>query len=163
MVMMTKERCLGALVRTPVILQGILSDVSANGARLARDGADGWSVVEILCHLRDFDGFYRLRCEMMLELDHPNLPAYDHVALARDNDYQGQEVQTVLGEYVQSRRLLVGLVSGLDRVELERTGNHPESGHMTVLEQAFRAVTHDIDHIEQIVRALERAERFDSF
>ncbi len=161
MAMMTKERCLAALVRTPVILQGILRDVTADQARAARDGTDGWSVVEILCHLRDFDGFYRLRCGMMLELEHPQLPAYDHVALARDNDYQSQDVQVVLGEYVRSRRLLVGMVTGLDGEDLDRTGIHPESGHMTVLEQAFRAVTHDIDHTEQIVRALAMAARFE--
>jgi uncharacterized damage-inducible protein DinB len=160
MAMMNKQRCLAAMVRTPVILQAVLRDVTADRARQATDGPDGWSVVQILCHLRDFDGFYQHRIQMMLDESNPHLPAYDHEAIAIEQNYQGQDIADVLAAYLASRRQFVTMITGLSDEQLERDGIHPESGSMTVLEQAFRSVTHDIDHTEQIVRALGYAARF---
>ncbi len=160
MTMMSKQRCLAAMVQTPVILEAVLSGVDTERARSARDGADGWSVIEILCHLRDFDGFYQDRIALMLNETNPVLRGYDHEAIARDDRYQEQDVREALDLYLASRRAFLTMVQGLSEDQLERTGIHPEHGEMTVLNQAFRSVTHDIEHTEQIVRSLGLAQRF---
>ena len=160
MPLMTGPRQLASFVRTPALLQAILKDVTQEEAMAATDGPDGWSVIEIVCHLRDFDGYFRGRCEMMLNEDNPRLPAYDHEAIAVERNYKGEKLGDALTAFLESRRSYVAFLSGLTEEQLDRPGVHPESGPITVLDQSLRAVLHDIDHTEQIARALGKVERF---
>ena len=42
-----------ALAAAPDALEGALAGVDADLARRAHGGDEGWSVVEVVCHLRD--------------------------------------------------------------------------------------------------------------
>jgi hypothetical protein len=158
--LMNKPRLLAQMVRTPAILQAVLHGVTQDQAVSATDGPNGWSVIEILCHLRDFDGYFQQRCHLMLAEANPALPAFDHEAIAIKQNYQAQQLVNVWPAYAASRQRFVALVESLTDEQLNRPGIHPESGPITVLDQSLRAVLHDIDHSEQIARSLGRAERF---
>jgi hypothetical protein len=160
MIDMTKSRLVTQMSKTPTILLGLVHGLTNEQARAATDGPDGWAVIEIACHLRDFDGYFQQRCHMMLAEKNPDLPSFDHEAIAIDQKYIEQDLATVLAAYVDSRRRFIALVESLDDEQLARPGVHPESGPITVLEQSFRSVLHDLDHTEQIARSLGRAERF---
>lgn len=160
MSLMTRERCLELMSQTPIILQAILHGVSDAQAHTVRDGAGGWSVVEILCHLRDFDGFYQERIAMMIAQDDPLLTSYDHEAIAIEHAYQFENLNDVVQQYRESRRRFIELISNLTDDQLERTGVHAEDGQITVIYQAFRSAAHDIDHTQQIARILGLAETF---
>ena len=156
----TQSGLISNLVRTPVILEGVLNGVTPDRARTATDGPGGWSVIEIVCHLRDFDGYFQERCQLMVEQDNPMLPAFDHLAIAREERYIDQDLSTAFAEYLASRRRFISLVESLTEDQLDRTGIHPESGPITVRMQSIRGALHDIDHTEQIVRCLGLADRF---
>ncbi len=44
-----------ALQAAPAVLHGLLSGHTEQQARNARGGDEGWSVVEVVCHLRDVE------------------------------------------------------------------------------------------------------------
>lgn len=150
----TPDRLIGGMKRTPIVLRGLLSGVSQERAQAAMDGPDGWNVVEIVCHLRDFEGFFRGRAELMLNEDVPQLPAYDHLAIARERDYAHQDLRDALGVLAAERRRFIELLEGLDPDQWQREGVHPEAGPMRVIDSAFQVVLHDTDHMQQIARCL---------
>ena len=159
MSIVTPERLLRSIVRTPVILRGLLSGADQQRALSATDGPDGWSVLEVVCHLRDFDSFFQERVELMLADDSPALPAYDHELIAVERNYRGDDLAGALAALVEHRAGFIRLFEGLDPDQWSRTGVHPEMGPISVLDAATQVVFHDIDHTEQITRCLGLAER----
>ena len=141
---------------TCTTLGNIISGVSQEAASSYRDGPDGWTVLEVLGHLRDFDGFFRHRAEMMLARDYPHLPAYDHEALAIERAYNQQDLMQVYAEFSASRQQSIEFFKGLSTDQWARTGVHPEHGHFTVTHAAMQVGIHDAMHIEQITRILQQ-------
>ena len=83
-----RQRHIALMRLSCVTLGNILQNLPDDLARQLRDGDDGWSIIEIVCHLRDFDQIFYDRALMMLNLTHPQLPAFDHEAMAIERDYQ---------------------------------------------------------------------------
>lgn len=140
--------------KTIATLNNVLADVTPEQAATLRDGADGWTILEVLCHLRDFDGIFQGRVRLMLDQDNPLLTAYDHLALAVENDYNNQDFSQVLAELNQSRADFVALFNSLSAEQWERGGVHPEAGAITLTDSLMQVSHHDSDHIEQITRIL---------
>jgi len=140
--------------KTCATLGHIVQGISQEEATTLRDGADGWTIVEIVCHLRDFDGFFHHRAQMMVEQDNPLLPAYDHEALAIERQYNSQNLADTYAELRESRQRFVDFFKGLDDVQWQRTGVHPEAGPFDMLGSAMQVGIHDADHLEQIMRVL---------
>jgi len=140
--------------KTCAALGHIVADISQEEATTLRDGADGWTIVEIVCHLRDFDGFFYDRAQMMVQQDNPMLPAYDHEALAIERQYNSQNLADTYAELQESRQRFVDFFQSLDDAQWERTGVHPESGPFGMLGSLMQVGIHDADHLEQITRVL---------
>ena len=136
------------------ILGHILQNVSEARAHELRDGPAGWSIVEIVCHLRDFDEIFYRRARMMLEQDNPKLPAYDHEAMAIERAYQRQSAAAAYDELKASRRRFVDFFKCLTDDEWRRGGIHPERGGFAMTDALMQVSLHDIDHLEQITRTL---------
>ena len=79
---------LDALNATSVTLAGLLAGVSESQARAAKGGDEDWSVVEVVCHLRDADETSLQRVEAMRDQDVPPITGYDQEAMARERDYK---------------------------------------------------------------------------
>jgi DinB family protein len=158
MTIMTPERFLRSMRKTPVILNAILRGVTQERAQQAVDGPGGWSVVEVMCHMRDYEEIVYKRAQLMLEADQPGLPGLDNEETAKRRDYAHQNLGLEYGAYLDARRRLVGFLSGLSDEQWRRQGVHPEFGTMTMLELALNVSQHDVNHIEQIVRALGLSE-----
>lgn len=149
---MDKTRLISTVETTCKIIGNVLAGISQQEAATWRDGDDGWTVLEVLCHLRDFDGFFYERAAMMVERDYPQLPAYDHEALAIERRYNEQNMQQVYCELVESRARFRTFLAGLTNEQWKRSGMHPERGHFTMVDALVQVVTHDITHLEQITR-----------
>lgn len=150
----TPQKALRDLVKTPVILNVVLRGVNQQRAQEATDGADGWSVLEILGHMNDYEAIFPDRVRMALEQERPHFPGYDPEERARTLAYNQQDFAAVFASYVNRRREFVALLRGLTPEQWQRTGIHRESGELTVVEIALNSTLHDINHIEQIIKAL---------
>ncbi|MEM7117806.1 MAG: DinB family protein [Chloroflexota bacterium] len=149
-----QERHVTLMQQTVKTISHILTAVSQETATTLRDGPDGWTILEILCHLRDFDIFFYERAVMMLEQEHPALPAYDHEQIAIDQNYNGQDLRQTLNDLLQSRQRFVALFQSLTPEQWQRTGIHPERDHFSLTDAAIQVGTHDATHIEQMTRVL---------
>lgn len=149
-----RERHIGAMRLTCKVLDHILRGVSEEQAHELRDGPAGWSIVEIVCHLRDFDQIFRSRAQMMLSEDHPRLPAYDHEAMALERAYQQEQLSSALDQLNVSRRESIAFFASLTPDQWERAGVHPERDSFTMTDAVMQVGLHDLDHLEQITRVL---------
>ena len=149
-----RERQLAIMRLTCDTLGHILAGVPAEQARALRDGEDGWSIIEILCHLRDFDQIFYRRAVMMRDEDHPRLPGYDHEAMAIERAYQGEDLSAAYQTLCESRARFIEFFTALTPAQWERGGVHPERGGFTMTDAAIQVGLHDLDHMEQITRVL---------
>ncbi len=152
MALLDKGKALRSLPKTLALLRFILQDVTQEQAMNSWDG--NWNVVFVVCHLRDLEAAYLQRVHMMLEMDNPTFPANDQQAMAIEGNYAEADLRTALAEFEALRREFIALVRSLSDVQWERRGQHPYFGETTILTQAINNAIHDLDHIEQIARAL---------
>ena len=153
-------RGLLSIQQTPAILQALLRDVDETRARQARDG-DGWNVIEILCHLNDVEIVLGDRMKISSADNPPAFPPLDPDALAAQNRYSEQALAPTLAQWLERRRELIGYIKGLTADDTDaRCGIHSSLGRITVSEQVGLLGLHDVNHIEQITRALGLADRF---
>ena len=85
------------------------------------DGADGWSVLEIICHLRDYQAIFAERIRRILEEEDPTFRLYDEqarLALVIENDYANQDLRQVLDDYRSTRCQIIVLRSSRSRMTL---------------------------------------------
>ena len=145
---------------TVCILQHIMARVDGATVTTLRDpddGAKGWTTLEVLCHLRDYDAIFYQRAQMMAAGGTPDLPGYDHEALATERRYNEQDPATVLAALVESRARFVAFFRDLTPEQWQATGIHPERGLFTMTDAAMQVGLHDVLHIEQITRILASA------
>lgn len=154
MTMLTSGRFVRGMKKTPVLLDALLNGVTQERALAARDGENGWNVVEIVCHLRDFEAIFFNRAQQIVAEDRPTLTPYDHEQLVVENDYASQSLAAVFEDYVAKRQAFIEWLNAREEDEWQRVGVHPEAGEYTLLEQVLQVPMHDLDHLEQIARVL---------
>jgi hypothetical protein len=156
MALLDKFKALRSLPKTPALLRYILHDVSQEQAMTSWDG--DWNVIYVVCHLRDLEKAYTERVHMMLAQDNPIFPSNDQNAMAIENAYAQANLREALAEFEDLRRGFIALVKPLSDEQWERRGQHPYFGETTILTQAVNNAIHDLDHIEQIARALGKTQ-----
>jgi len=139
------------------VLEGLLVGCGDDEARAARGGDEGWSVVEVVCHLRDAEERAAERVRMMLAEVEPFLAAYDQNVWARERDYAGATLRPAVAAFARFRAAHVAQLEGLDAGGWARTGRHEEQGTITIASHALHMASHDASHGAQIARALDRA------
>jgi len=140
------------------VLRYLLASISTESITRYRDGGDGWTVLQVLGHLRDYEAIFVERVRLTLEQDFPALPNPDPDELAAQNDYNAQYFQEVLDTWEASRVELVTLLETIeDDAIWERPGNHPRRGAFTLNDQLLLTVWHDMNHFEQITHIINDA------
>ncbi len=143
-----------ALKATPETLTALLKGVSQAQAAFATGGDEGWSVVEVVCHLRDAEEISIQRMQAMRDQENPSITGYDQEALARDRDYRHQELRSALAEFIAFRETYIAELLALLPADWQRPGSHNEFGHITLLDHTVHHACHDSIHCAQIARQL---------
>ena len=141
------------------ILGHVLAGVTQEQAQSIRDGADGWTVLEIMCHLRDYQDIFATRIGRMLAEDNPRFKLYDEtarMAMVVENDYANQNLKSVVAEYRSTRHELIHNLSALSDDQWTRLGNFADGDEVDVAMPVVHTMLHDTDHTEQIVRILRQ-------
>jgi uncharacterized damage-inducible protein DinB len=146
---------LDAMQATLEILNGLLDGISTKKARSAIGGDENWSVVEVVCHLRDAEEFFIKRYQAMRDQDNPVIEAYDQEALARERNYKNADFRVALESFITFRQQTISELSKLTSEQWQRTGLHSELGEITVFAQVIHHAAHDAIHCAQITRQLK--------
>lgn len=119
-----------------------------------RDSGNGWTVLEVLCHLRDFEMVFFQRARITVEQDNGALPFPKPDELAAENHYNAQDLNAVLSEWKQHREGLVAYFRERPASDWDRTAVHPTRGLLSLAQQLCLATLHDTIHLEQMVRIM---------
>lgn len=132
----------------------LVQTISDHDAKTLRDSGDGWTVLEVLGHLRDFEGVFLERAKLTLEQDSPDLPFPNPDTLAQEKRYNDDDMAQVLADWGASRQQYVALLKATESELWERPANHPTRGNFTLNDQVFLTVWHDMNHFEQITHIM---------
>lgn len=135
-------------------IESLLSTLPHDDMTTYRDSGDGWTVLEVLCHLRDFEEVFRERFRLAVEQDNPALPFPNPDELARTNAYNQQSWHTVFEDWKRSRAAFIDFLKSRAESDWERPARHPTRGILTLHDQLFLTALHDTIHIEQITRII---------
>jgi hypothetical protein len=148
---------LDAFQATPDVLGNLLEGVTQEQAQSAIGGDEGWSIVEVICHLRDAEEFALNRNRLMRDHDNPNIIPYDQEQLAIDRHYADQNLRQVLSDFFRLRREHISLLENLSEEDWHRPGQHPEAGRIEIFDHTLHMVCHDTIHCAQIARQLPQS------
>jgi hypothetical protein len=143
-----------ALEATPETLAALLVGVSQAQARAARGGDENWSVIEVLCHLRDAEEISLQRMQAMRDQENPAITGYDQEALAHARNYRDADLRSALKDFTAFRERYTAALSALKPESWERTGQHNEIGQITIFAHTIHHAAHDAIHCAQIARQL---------
>lgn len=140
--------------RAIAVYDHLIKTTDPQVATSARDGDDGWTVLQVMGHLNDFEAIFLERARLTITAENPVLPFPDPDALAIANHYQEQDLMTVLSQWQDRRREYLAFLEARDDADWPRMAQHPTRGPFSLLDQLFLAVWHDTNHLEQITKIL---------
>lgn len=146
---MERDEVIRFLRGVPPEVDNILRGLADEQLR-ARPVPGQWSLLEIVCHLRDSAIEEGLRARRMVEEDDPVLEPYDEESRAVEREYQRQEPAKVM---TALRAYWTGYAYQLERFseeEWERPGVHPEIGQVSVRLRAEAEAEHVQTHLDQM-------------
>ncbi len=150
---------LATLAATPGRLKEVLR--GARKADLTFTPAPGkWSMLEIVCHLRDMEReAYLARYRRLLAEDDPRLPDIEGERLALERDYRSAKLADALRDWRAARRETLALLRRLKAGDWARSGVHESAGPLTVETLLRRqAVGNDEAHLQQLAAIRPRNE-----
>ncbi len=145
------------LRRTPAVLREMLLDLPEEWTR-ATEGTGTWSPFDVVGHL-----IHGERTDWMPRVEHMlrhgdtiPFPPFDREA--RFAASKGLSLADLLDTFARLRSDNVDRLVALRLTDgdLERRGRHPELGVVTIRQHLATWVTHDLDHIAQVVRVMAR-------
>lgn len=136
-----------------VLLDGV-DQTTATALRDQSDGDAGWTTLDVVCHLRDFEQLWQSRLQLALTQDNPTFGPFDPIALVTANDYAGQDFAAVWAERTALRAESIAMLDALTDEQWSRTALHARFGPISVVELKIQLPLHDLDHAEQIARIL---------
>jgi uncharacterized damage-inducible protein DinB len=145
---------LDAYRATPETLQALVRHYSPEQPVSSYGGEEDWSVVEVICHLRDSEEAALKRTRLMRDQNNPKLTTRDPAKLARELNYAATSLGAALSAFLKFRTDHLLELIALKAEQWERTGEHPSAGLITIREQIAHLVAHDSIHLAQISRHL---------
>lgn len=136
------------------VLTHVINGISDADLTTRRDGPDGWTVREVLAHMRDFETVFIERATVTLAQDNPPLPFPDPNELAVAGNYNSLDAPAVLAEWAANRQRLLAIYRAVLTDQWERPAKHPTRGSLNLQEQLFLLAWHDTNHLAQIAKIL---------
>jgi alkanesulfonate monooxygenase SsuD/methylene tetrahydromethanopterin reductase-like flavin-dependent oxidoreductase (luciferase family) len=145
---------LDGLRASEAVYRRLLEDVTQEQAQAARGGDEGWSIVEVMCHLRDAEERAVERARKMVTEDNPFLGGYDQEKWAKERRYAQQDLSRALEDFLRHKREHIALLEALPAEAWRRPGRHEERGGIDIQSHTLHMLAHDTQHAAQIARQL---------
>ncbi len=151
------DEALPVLRRTPDVLRTLLLGLPGEWTG-ATEGAGTWSPFDVVGHLihgERTDWVPRIE-HMIRHGDAVPFPPFDRQAMFAAS--KGLSVGDLLETFARLRRENLDRVAALRLTDddLARRGRHPDLGIVTMRQHLATWVSHDLDHIGQVVRVMAR-------
>jgi uncharacterized damage-inducible protein DinB len=137
------------LQETPKAAAALFRGASDENIR-RKPAPDQWSMLEILCHLRDVEFLFVERYGKIANHDRPQLRMINNDELAAKLKYNEDNAVTVLREFQSLRAQTVLVLSALPQQGWDRVGLHPKRGEFSIAANAVMHVTHDANHLGRL-------------
>jgi hypothetical protein len=151
------DEAIAILTRTPGTLDAMLRGLP-DGWIAAHEGHDTWSPFDVIGHLIHGERTDWIpRAKMILE--HGEARPFDTFdRFAQFAQSEGRTLASLLDEFAQLRQASLRELAelGLTETDLDRRGQHPAFGVVTLRQLLATWVAHDLDHLVQISRVLAR-------
>jgi len=119
-----------------------------------RPDEKNWAAKEIICHLRDTEELFITRLQTMIMMDEPKFIAADVDRWAEERQYLRNDIQEALSAFRKRRGETLKFLQGLKPEQWNRVGIHATRGRATLKDWVQIVARHDINHLEQLKRAL---------
>ncbi len=153
----TIEKSLDILERTPVVLDILLRNISADWTH-PNEGPDTWSVYDIIGHLIHGEKTDWIpRMEIILS-ENENKAFIPFDRFAQFTNSKGKLLTQLLEEFKELRAKNIDklLSQNIDMAKLEEKGIHPAFGEVTLAQLLAAWVVHDLNHIAQVSRVIAK-------
>ncbi|MGH2460111.1 MAG: DinB family protein [Chloroflexota bacterium] len=142
------QRALDTLSATPSMLTAIVTS-APNDALSLRPSPEEWSVQEVIAHLLHVEtAVIAPRIRQMLEHDDPILDSAGPPEKAGD-------LTAALEAWRKARADNLAFLRPLSSTQQQRTGRHSKYGRISVEEHVVELAYHDLDHLRQILKAIQ--------
>jgi hypothetical protein len=117
-----------------------------------RPEPEEWCANEVLGHMIEADarGFVG-RVRLAIAEDHPTFTAWDQPAVAAVRRDRYKPAEAMVTEFLAARGEDLAYVAGLSEADLDRGGEHPVVGTLTVRNLLNEWVHHDREHLAQLL------------
>jgi DinB superfamily len=136
----------------------LLKGVSAVTAR-KRPAPGKWSIAEIVAHIADTELVAGYRIRTILGAPGVPIQAFDQDDWAAALQYRKRDLRRSLEQYRGLRAANLALLKSIKPKQWKQHGLHAERGEENIERIAKLTAGHDINHILQIERILEKKER----
>lgn len=145
------------LKRTPLTLDALLRDLPDEWL-MANEGEDSWSPFDVVGHLihgERTDWIPRART-ILSQGESRAFDTFDRFAMFEES--RGKSPGELLDTFHELRQRNLEELEGMSLTPelLEKRGNHPDFGVVTLKQLLATWVVHDLSHIGQIVRVLAK-------
>lgn len=142
---------------TPAAIHSICQHLSSD-LWYSKPGDDEWSIVEIVCHLRDADQCVNIpRFKEALRKENPFLPSIDADSWVSDHSYLEENGSKALFQMLNARIEFLELLEGFPGEWWKKNIRHSVFGPTSLAELIMFIVTHDKIHLRQLLRAYRAA------
>lgn len=144
------------LQATPAVIHTLLQTTQP-GQWIEHPQAGEWSLLEIICHLRDVDQEVNLlRVEAILVQDNVFIAGQSTDQWADERLYYQQDTWLAFSNFASARAKLVNILVGLSQSDWDRRARHTFLGPTSLRELAEIMVDHDRLHIRQAIAAVKK-------
>jgi hypothetical protein len=123
--------------------------------------SDGWSARQIIHHMADSEAqsYARLR-RLVAEPEGSIIQGYDEGAWASCTQlgYESAPVENSIAVFAAVRAGSLDVIKRLEESDLEKAGEHSESGRFTIAMWLEGYTKHPVDHGDQLIRAVKGQE-----
>lgn len=151
------SKAIEILERTPSTLSNLLKDISLDWTH-NNIGEDTWSPYDVIGHLIHGEKTdWITRTEIILS----NAPSKTFIPFDRFAQFEaskGKSMNQLLSEFGELREANIQKLKSLNLSEedFDKEGVHPEFGTVTLKQLLSTWVTHDLAHMDQIVKTMAK-------
>ena len=152
------KRPLAVQAATAKKLERLMRGVSPSRLR-KRPAADKWSASEILAHLADAEIVTAFRMRVILGAPGSPIAAYDQDSWVSSGHYEKRDPRRAVEQFRVVREANLALLKSLTPEQWKQYGMHSQRGQETIEQIVRLTAGHDINHLKQIERILQSAQR----